>query len=175
MQMLAVLLMCAQLSQMTERKDFQNYTIYTQLFTQTVEHMEEGYTRYSEQRLLEQIELENNMADLEMITQLVHAEAGNQDIWGKRMVADVVMNRVRDPRFPDTVEEVIFQENQFTVTHNGSYEKAAYELLDSDFEAVWLEYECGFSSDTEILYFSSNGCVKGTTYMYQYGDHYFSK
>ena len=109
MQMLAVLLMCAQLAQKTERKDFLNYTIYTQLFTQTVEHAEEGYTRYSEQRLLEQIELENNMADLEMITQLVHAEAGNQDIWGKRMVADVVMNRVRDPRFPDTVEEVIFQ------------------------------------------------------------------
>lgn len=175
MQMLAVLLMCAQLAQKTERKDFQNYTIYTQLFTQTVEHAEEGYTRYSEQRLLEQIELENNMADLEMITQLVHAEAGNQDIWGKRMVADVVMNRVRDPRFPDTVEEVIFQEKQFTVTQNGAYERAAYELLDSDFEAVRLEYECGFSSNSEILFFSSNGYVPGTHHLYQIGDHYFSK
>ena len=52
------------------------------------------------------------------------------------------MNRVDDPHFPNTIEEVIYQENQFSVTFvemdgipmidrpaNEEAKKAAYEIL----------------------------------------------
>ena len=45
---------------------------------------------------------------------IVHAEANNQDLTGKKLVADVVLNRVHDPRFPNTIEGVIFQPYQFS-------------------------------------------------------------
>ena len=46
--------------------------------------------------------------DLELLACLVWAEAGNQDLKGKQLVADVVLNRMYDPRFPDTISDVIY-------------------------------------------------------------------
>lgn len=39
-------------------------------------------------------------SEMAMLAQLVQAEAGNQDLTGKRLVADVVLNRVDSERFP---------------------------------------------------------------------------
>lgn len=39
-------------------------------------------------------------------------------------IMQTVLNRVEDPRFPNTIEEVIAQENQFVTYENGDYEKA---------------------------------------------------
>lgn len=63
--------------------------------------------------------------EMRMVAQLVQAEAGNQDLTGKRLVADVVLNRVDSERFPNTVEEVIFQKNpvQFGVTVDGAFDR----------------------------------------------------
>ena len=40
---------------------------------------------------------------------LVEAEAGGEDLMGKMLVANVVLNRVKDKRFPNSINEVIFQ------------------------------------------------------------------
>lgn len=60
-------------------------------------------TGLSQEEILEEMKY----GDMELVAQLVQAEAGNQDLTGKRLVADVVYNRVRDPRFPNTVEGVV--------------------------------------------------------------------
>lgn len=62
-------------------------------------------------------------AEMAMLAQLVQAEAGNQDLTGKRLVADVVLNRVESEQFPNTIREVIFQKNpvQFGVTVDGAF------------------------------------------------------
>ncbi len=66
--------------------------------------------------------------DYEVLLKIVQAEAGNEDEKGKMLVAGVVMNRVKSSRFPNTVEEVVFQhENgvyQFSPVVNGSYYSA---------------------------------------------------
>lgn len=54
---------------------------------------------------------------------IVEAEAGDEDVYGKILVANVVLNRVLDDEFPDTVKEVVFQSNgrtyQFSPVRKG--------------------------------------------------------
>lgn len=50
--------------------------------------------------------------DLESLLCIVEAEAGCEDEEGKLLVANVVLNRVKNEKFPDTVTEVVFQREQ---------------------------------------------------------------
>ena len=102
---------------------------------------------------------------------LVYAEAGNQDLIGKRLVADVVFNRVDSETFPDTIEEVIYQKNQFAPVLDGGLERAFSEVTDECYEAVDLELEERL--DSKILYFTAEGYGAYGTRAYQHGDHYF--
>lgn len=60
-----------------------------------------------------------NEAELEMLACIIYAEAGGNDCGDlcRQMVGDVVLNRMEDPRFPDTIEEVLTQEGQYGVWH----------------------------------------------------------
>lgn len=119
----------------------------------------------------EQIEEENRLADIELLAQLIEAEAGNQDLHGRRLVGDVVLNRVRSPRFPNTIEEVIFQRGQFAVIRNGMFDQAGNHISETSYEAARMAYEEG-PYDPEILYFATyraNG--RG---FWKYGGHWFS-
>lgn len=75
--------------------------------------------------------------EIELLAKLVRSEAGNQEMIGKRLVADVVLNRIDSETFPDTVEGVIRQDGQFSVIRNGSFDRA--EPTEEDFEAVRME------------------------------------
>ncbi|MBQ9990085.1 MAG: cell wall hydrolase [Lachnospiraceae bacterium] len=63
--------------------------------------------------------------EYEDLLRIVEAEAGGEDILGKMLVANVILNRVEDDRFPDTVTQVIFQaENgvtQFSPISDGRF------------------------------------------------------
>lgn len=67
-------------------------------------------------------------ADYEALLKIVQAEAGNEDEEGKMLVAGVVLNRVSNGRFPDTVSEVVMQQEkgvyQFSPVANGTYQRA---------------------------------------------------
>lgn len=120
----------------------------------------------------EQIAEEDYQADLQLLACLVEAEAGNQDITGKRLVVDVVLNRVADPRFPDTIAEVIFQPGQFGPVSNGALARAYYTVSEDSFKAVTMELEDEI--DYSILYFTAGGYECGTP-AFQYGAHYFGR
>lgn len=109
--------------------------------------------------------------ELQTLAILVMAEAGNQDLTGKRLVVDVVLNRVDDSRWPNTITEVINQPYQFSPMSNGAFEKAAETVTDECFEAVALELESRL--DYEIHYFCAGGYGYGEA-AYKYEDHYFS-
>ena len=61
--------------------------------------------------------------DYQNLLQIVEAEAGGEDMEGKILVANVVFNRVRDPEFPDSISEVIWENvagsAQFSPTADG--------------------------------------------------------
>lgn len=123
----------------------------------------------------EDISDEIRYGDMELLAQLIQAEAGNQDLDGMRLVADVVMNRVDSPAFPDTVEEVIFQINptQFSVTKNGAFEKAGWEISENAFLASDMEYEREDRLDPKVLYFNNSEKVSGKN-KFKHGDHWFA-
>lgn len=121
-----------------------------------------------------QIEFEDYMGELELLANLVEAESGNQDLKGKRLVADVVLNRVESDRFPNTITEVIYQDYQFSTVLDGALERASWHISDESFEAVRLEaLECEERLDEDILFFTYGEYNKHCEPAYQYGSHYF--
>lgn len=62
-------------------------------------------------------------SDAYLLEKIAMAEAESEDTEGKALVMLVVLNRVWDARFPDTIEEVIMQDGAFTPVSNGRYDK----------------------------------------------------
>lgn len=122
----------------------------------------------------EQIEEEIYLGELEVLAQLVEAEAGNQDFEGKCLVVDCVLNRVESPEFPDTISEVIYQKNpiQFSTVYNGAFDKAAYNMKEDDYAAVMYEVE--LHGNKEFLYFNNSPDVSGTGTPVKVGGHWFN-
>lgn len=61
--------------------------------------------------------------DVEWLAKIVHAEAKGEDYESKLAVANVILNRMMSPMYPDTIKAVIFDNKsgiQFTPTVNGS-------------------------------------------------------
>lgn len=82
--------------------------------------------------------------ELDLLARLIYSEGGIESYQTQLMIGSVVMNRVMsdEPYFPDTIREVIYQKNQFSVTfilkdgipmidHPADEEakRAAYEVL----------------------------------------------
>ncbi|MDB4866182.1 MAG: LysM peptidoglycan-binding protein [Cohnella sp.] len=65
-----------------------------------------------------------NQADLNLLAKLVQVEAGYEPYEGKLAVASVVMNRVHDCSYPNTVKGVIYEPYQFPPAKNGLLAKA---------------------------------------------------
>lgn len=107
---------------------------------------------------------------LEMMARCVEAEAANQGLLGKRLVVDVILNRVNDPDFPDTIREVIAQPYHFSVYWNGAMD--TIEPTEETWEAIWMELE--EISYPGVLYFTSEGFLQYGTAWEKIGDHYFS-
>ncbi len=133
----------------------------------------------SEQALLESGESYYGARDVYWLSHIINAEAGNQPMDGQIAVGNVVLNRVADERFPNSVKEVVFDRRsgvaQFSPTADGSIG------LTPDEDAVLaakLAFE-GYNTAGESMYFINpaacnsawfNRCL---TYMTTIGDHVF--
>lgn len=55
-----------------------------------------------------------------LLAKIIYAEARGEPFEGQVAVGAVVLNRVRDPRFPNTITEVIYQKGQFIPVSDGT-------------------------------------------------------
>lgn len=81
-----------------------------------------------------------NLTDeqLNLLSKLIAAEARGESYEGQVAVAAVVLNRVQDERFPDSIEGVIYQKNAFSVVKNGYiYENATEESYKAAKDALY--------------------------------------
>lgn len=69
-------------------------------------------------------EAEIDQAELTLLAKLVQVEAGYEPYEGKLAVASVVMNRVKNPNYPNTLKGVIYAPGQFSPARNGKLDKA---------------------------------------------------
>lgn len=112
-----------------------------------------------------------NIKELELLACLAQAEAGNQNLAGKRLVVDVVINRVKSDQYPDSIEEVIFDPGQFSCIEDGNFVRASQNISEEAWLAAEMEYEESIL-DSGILYFGREP-VNGKMH-WKYGDHWFS-
>ena len=63
--------------------------------------------------------------DKEVLLRIVEAEATGEDLMGRMLVANVILNRVVSKGFPNSIAEVVFQNNgvtyQFAPIKDGRY------------------------------------------------------
>lgn len=74
-----------------------------------------------EKRELEEKKIHLSEKDTEILCRIVEAEATGEDVKGKMLVANVILNRVNNSEFPDTVEDVVFAKGQFSPLSDGRY------------------------------------------------------
>ena len=122
---------------------------------------------------------ENQMSSDEYYTllQIVEAEATGGDIMSKMMVAGVVLNRVKDSHFPDTIQEVVWQDDQFQPTSDGRI----YSCSVTDSTILAVERVLQGEDYTEgALFFLARGSAEqkntdwfdaNLTKLFEYGGH----
>ena len=121
--------------------------------------------------------------DYDALLRLVEAEASGEDIKGKMLVANVVLNRVESGVFPDTIKEVIYQREggraQFSPVATGKIDRVT--VSDETVEAVDRAL-CGEDESAGALYFvapayasaeNRNWFVNNLTLLFSYHGHEF--
>lgn len=113
--------------------------------------------------------------DAERLMKIAMAEAEGESTAGKALVMLVVLNRVWSDEFPDTIEEVIFQPGQFSVTEEGG----RYYTTEPDEgcrEALYL-VSMGWDESQGALYFEScksdSWHSRNLEYLFREGNHRF--
>lgn len=62
--------------------------------------------------------------DYILLAKIIQVEVGYESYQSQLAVGSVIMNRVNDKRFPNTIREVIYQRGQFPAAHNGLLDKS---------------------------------------------------
>ena len=93
-------------------------------------------------------------ADYTALLKIVEAEASGEDVTGRMLVANVVLNRVKSGAFPNTIEGVVYQTKggkaQFSPVATGKIERV--RVSETTVEAVERAL-CGEDPSQGALYF----------------------
>ena len=105
---------------------------------------------------------------------LVEAEASTEDIEGKTLVANVVINRLASDIFPYTLHEVINDPGQFEPAENG-YLK--YVVPTHEAKLAVIKALDGNDKSRGALYFQKSAAEQwgDKTFLFRYGSHSFYK
>ena len=86
------------------------------------------------------------------LAKIVYCEAGGESQKCREYVAQVVLNRINSPKFPNTVHDVILQRKQFSPTFDGSWERK--EPNQASYDAVYTVLNSS-TALTNALFFES--------------------
>lgn len=143
-----------------------------------------GHARTIDYEMLEhKCVIDVNPKDVDVLMKIVEAEAGCEDRTGKLLVANVVINRVKSPRFPNTVTDVVYQKSQkvtqFSPVSTGSIDrvKVSDETKEVVYSALYGEDESKgalyfmarkYSDPENVRWFDDN-----LTLLFSHGGHEF--
>lgn len=116
--------------------------------------------------------------DSYLLAKIAMAEAEGKDIEGKAYVIMVILNRMLSDEFPDTIEDVIFQDNQFSPVSNGRFYNI--EPNDDCWDALDMIQVDKWDKSQGALYFEScqsddNWHSRNLEYLFTHGKHRFYK
>lgn len=115
--------------------------------------------------------------NLDLLASLIHAEANGESLKGKIAVGNVVMNRIEDQRFPNSLNGVILEPNQFTPVKTGKIYNVVPDQ--QSYEAAIRAVE-GESYAADALFFfnpakTSDSFVWSRPVVMDIGNHRFAK
>ena len=110
--------------------------------------------------------------DLKILASIIYCEAGGEPYAGQLAVGSVVINRVLNSRYPDTLVGVVYQPYQFSPVKSGRMEIALAEnkATQSCYNAA-TEAMSGVTNVDGCLYFRTP--IDGVTPKYVIGGHIF--
>jgi len=129
--------------------------------------------------------IEISSKDIEILQRIVEAEATGEDIKGKILVANVILNRVNDEDFPNTIEGVVFQQDgdtyQFSPIRDNRYWSVK---ITKDTKTAVKRVMQGEDYSKGALYFSARARANTSSmrwfdhnlkFLFEYGGHEFFK
>ncbi|EOS35943.1 MAG: cell wall hydrolase [Lachnospiraceae bacterium] len=127
--------------------------------------------------------IEVSEKDLDTLMRIVEAEAGGEDRTGKLLVANVVINRVRNKKFPNNVTDVVYQKaqnvTQFSPVSNGRIDEVT--ISEETKEVVYSALRGEDISGGALFFMARKYAVPENvawfdsqlTYLFSYGGHDF--
>lgn len=120
----------------------------------------------------------NQTSDLQLLARAINGEARGESYEGQVAVGAVILNRVKDPNFPNTIAGVIYQSGAFTAVSDGQINhpidenstifKAAQDAMNGWDPTNGCVYY--FNPDT-----ATNGWIWSKTIVKTIGKHNFCK
>lgn len=171
-----------------DKKEAQNMSVSQKELV--LEGMSQGDKKAKKSKELEckynpDMDIKLSDEEYEILCRIVEAEAGDQDVYGRILVANVILNRTKFWEFPDTVKEVVFQVNsngavQFAPISDGSFYRV--EISDTTKKAVDSALSGDDYSDGALYFFmrSATSSAKASwfdtlDFVLKYGCHEFFK
>ena len=121
--------------------------------------------------------------EIHLIEATIQHEVGNFSETYQKLIAELIYNRLMSDEFPNTVEEVLYQENQFCgiedwYSPNTEIDNTTKEIVEEVFnqddtthDAMYY-YNPEFSADYAIQWFEYSGDVN---YLFEYEEDSYGK
>lgn len=159
-----------------------SYVAEEKQFEEKQREREEKERRRRERKRREE---KRRQEERQILERIVEAEAGDQDLEGRILVANVILNRVHSKHFPDTIKGVVFANRagryQFSPVSNGRYYRVTVSdktkravkqaLAGKDISKGALYFMCRSASDPKNVAWFDRDLTK----VAQHGCHEFFK
>lgn len=115
--------------------------------------------------------------DVYLLAQMIYAEAKGEPYEGQVAVGAVILNRIKDSKFPDTLRGVIYEPRAFEPVQNGSL----YNAPDASAKKAAQDALNGWDPTYGCLYFWNPAKVSPTSWVWsrkvvrRIGEHVFAK
>lgn len=117
-----------------------------------------------------------NSSDLNLLARLIYAESRGEPYTGQVAVGAVVLNRVKNSNFPNTIAGVIYQSGAFSVVNDGQINMAPNETAKKAAQDALNGWDPSYGA---IYYFNPNTATSAWIWSrpltVQIGNHRFCK
>ncbi|MHB8073318.1 MAG: cell wall hydrolase [Desulfosporosinus fructosivorans] len=113
--------------------------------------------------------------DVELLTRVIHGEARGENFEGQVAVGAVVLNRLKDPRFPKTIRAVVYQDGAFTAVND---KQIHLDPNDQSYKAAEAALAGQDPTNGALFYFNpsiaTDRWIKSRAVVKRIGNHTFS-
>jgi len=113
--------------------------------------------------------------DVELLTRVIHGEARGENLEGQVAVGAVVLNRLKDPRFPKTIRAVVYQSGAFTAVDD---KQIQLDPDDQSYKAAEAALAGQDPTNGALFYFNprlaTDSWIKSRPVIKRIGNHTFS-